>query len=445
MQNKLIRNIIFSVLGLLILGGAYYYVEKMPTKNEKKSEDTTKTENIEVVNFKTEDIKEVNIKNETSLYTVYKKDKENYGIKEYSNIEFSNSRLSLVFSDFASILAQSEIKDAAIGFVEKATAKITLNDGNFYTLILGDKVIGSEGYFLKYNDKIFVIDSYKSDSFLKEVNSFRETTLATIDNKSISKFSLSGSKGKILDIKLGEQKEMESFGTMAQYAMTYPKYKSVDSEKFGKILEPITQISVKSFVEDNPRDISKYGIGKLSLTIADKEKTINIRYGNKDEKGDVYAMLEGKNFVFTQESAMFDSLSKIEPLGLIETFAHIVNIDRVNNVLFNGNGKSYNLVIKGEGETKTYFINDKEIKEDVFKKAYQAVLGLFTNGFLEKPVSGAPDYTVVFYYKDGTKDTIDYISYNDRNYAVAKNGISDYIILKKNLSAQMAEIEKLIQ
>jgi hypothetical protein len=343
------------------------------------------------------------------------------------------------------ISAQKEIKESMPNFSQKATVKITSNDGNVYTLILGDKVIGDDGYFLKYNDKIFVIDSYKADSFLKQVNSYRETSLAIIDNKTTSKFSLSNSKGQIIDISIGEQKEMESFGTMSQFVMTYPKHMSVNSDKFGKILEPITEISVKAFVEDNPKDISKYGIGKLNFTITDKEKTVTIKYGNKDEKGDVYAMLEGKNYVFTQDATMYDSLSTVEPLGLMENFAHIVNIDKVNNVVFSGEGKRYNLVIKGEGDTKTYFVNDKDIKEDVFKKAYQAVLGIFTNGFAEKTVSGQPEYSVVYHYKDGTKDTINYINYDDRNYAVSKNGKVDYIILKKNLATQMAELEKLIQ
>lgn len=446
MQNKFVRNIVFSVVGLLILGGAYYYVEKIPDKNEKKPTDTVQqTEKIEVITIKTEDIKEINIKNESADYTVYRKDKENYGIKEFTNIEFLNAKLSIVFSDFSNISAQKEITDSQINFVSKATVKIILNDGTTKNLAVGEKVIGDDGYFLKYNDKMFIIDTYKADSFFKKVNDYRDTKLATIDNKSVSKFNLSNSSAQLVDIRIGEEKELERFGTTAQYVMTYPKFMSVNSEKFGKILEPIADISVVSFVEDNPKDVSKYGIGKLNFTITDKENTITIQYGNKDEKGNVYAMLVGKSFVFTMDASIYDVLSKVEPLGLIDNFAHIVNIDKVSSVIFSGKGKSYNLAIKREGEKTTYFINDVDTKEDVFKKAYQAVLGIFTNGFSEKKVSGEAEYTVIYHYIDGTKDTIEYINYDERNDAVFKNGVSDYIILKKSLAAQMAELETLIQ
>ena len=444
MQNKLIRNIIFSVVGLLILGGAYYYVEKIPDKNEQKPTDTAQTEKIEIINIKSEDIKEVTIKNENAQYTVYRKDKDNYGIKEFGNIEFSNVKLSIVFSDFASVSAKKEVTGSQLDFVSKATADIVLNDGSVKSLAVGDKVIGDDGYFLKYNDKLFIIDTYKADSFLKKVNSYRDTNLAAIDNTSISKFSLANSGSQLVEIRTGEAKELEKFGTTASFVMTYPKYMSVNSEKFGKILEQATGVTAIDFVEDNPKDLSKYGIGKLIFTVTDKEHTLTVKYGDKDKDGNVYAMLADKNFVFTTNSGLSDTLSKIEPLGLIDTFAHIVNIDKVNSVVFKGPGKTYTLTIKREGENTTYFINDAEIKEDVFKKAYQAVLGIFTNGFSQKTVSGEPEYSAVYHYTDGTKDTIEFVNYDERNYAVFKNGVSDYIILKKSLAAQMTELENTI-
>ena len=80
--------------------------------------------------------------------------------------------------------------------------------------------------------------------------------------------------------------------------------------------------------------------------------------------------------------------------------------------------------------------NDADIDEDTFKKElYQCVIGLICNDFCNDAVYGAPDVTIEYTMNDGSKDKLEFVSYNDRNYAVFKNGTCSMQILKKEVNA----------
>ena len=88
-----------------------------------------------------------------------------------------------------------------------------------------------------------------------------------------------------------------------------------------------------------------------------------------------------------------------------------------------------------------YFVDGKEANDSAFKKAYQQIIGLMANGFTENKVQAEPDYIITFVYKDGTTLVAKYIPYDERNYALEKNGSMEYTVLKKNLQSMMQAVE----
>jgi hypothetical protein len=463
-NSKLIRNIIFAVVGLVILAGAYYFVLKMPEKPIEPGEPEIETPtSIEVFNVKSDEINAINIKNSTDNFTVERKGQNEYAVREYPNIEFSNSKLTTLIYDFTTITAETEITGNS-GFelgIGAASVTVYLNDGNEQSFLLGNKVAGKNAYFMQSLDKIYVISSYKAESFQKELKSLRETAVASIDNQTVSALSIEKDGKKFMEIRNINDDETSRFSMVTSFVMTYPNYVSAASDKYGELLQKITGITAVDFVSDTvtPADLTKYGIGKLTLTVTDGEGTHKIKYGNKDEKGNVYAVYDGKNMLFTQNSAMFDAMAGVDPLSLIDKFAHLINIEDVSQVEFIEYDmekmktellpvkEKFVLKINGSGDGTTYEINGNSISDEKFKKIYQAVIGLTTNGFTENKswLGNMPEYGVDFFNKDGKSfGGAVYREYDERNYAVVQNGESEFIILKKKLTAAVQEIKEIL-
>ena len=442
-NKKLLRNIILSVVVLAVLAGSYYFVDKMPDKTQpQETPPPTPSSYVTVFEINQSDITEVNIINIKNQYTVAKNADDISYIKEYPNIEFMSASLNGIFYDFARISASREVVDETLDFgfeTSGVEATVFVNDGSSKNFKLGNQVIGDSGYFLKADGKVYVIPEYTANSFLKGIDDFRNRNLAAIDGQSVSDFNVTKNGSEFLSIRLITEEEREAFSQLAAHAMTYPNYTGVASDKFGELLQNITDIYVVDFISDNPSDASKYGIGKMSVEIKDAENITKVLYGNKDDKGNIYAMLEGKNFIFTQNPAIYDTLDKLNPLSIMEKFIHLINIEKINSVTIEGAGQAYKLVISGTEDNYEYSMNGKTVYEKDFKAAYQEVIGITANGFVEHEVTDT-EYTVTFDYKDGTQETYEYKNYDERNYAASINGKIEYTILKKKLSTAMENI-----
>jgi len=442
MNKKMLRNIIISVVSLAVLFGAYYFVMNMPEKETKDDiPDYTPTPTIEVLSIKSDEISEISIKNEDNSFTVAKKEENEFYVKEYPDYRFSNAKLNSVFYDFATVNAEKEMtEDDDYGFLESVnTTEILLNDGTIHSLTLGNKVSGSNSYFLKYNEKAYVVSQYEGSSFLKTVNSLRETNIMAVDLQSISAFSVDKDGKNFIDIREIKEEERDSFSMVTSHVMTNPKYISVSMDGYSAIMQKMTDITAVDFPLDN--DPKKYGIGRLTFKFTAGEETHKILYGDKDEKGNVYAQIEGESYVFLTSPTFFDELSTLDPQALMDKFSLLVSIDNITGVEIFGGGKNYNFVINGEGDDAKYFINNKEMKDEFFKKAYQEVIGLTTNGLREMDSVGGVEYTVIYKYKNGNQDICEYKNYDERNYAVFINDESEFIILKKKLTSAMTAIE----
>ena len=471
LKDKLVRNIVLGVIGLGLLVGVYFWVQSIPESGQQNSDDTpqeqTPQESIELLNVKNEDIKEIFIKNPDNTYTIHRQkvkvtktdengqetteEKDGWGVKEYPEIEFSSVKVENAVYDFASVYAEKEIEDAdlqELGLTAPvAQSTVYLNDGSEKTLLLGNKVAGGSGYFglEQSSGKVYVLPTYKAESMLKKLNDYRDTNLASLDIENIKTFTLKNPEGIVVDIRAINEEEKGQFSTLTTFVMTNPKYESVKSDTFGKMLEGLGAVNVSAFVEDAPADLSKYGLDApvLSFTLADQNKSYTIHYGKKTEDGLIYAMMDGKNFVFTQEPAMYDTLIKVEPLGMLEKFAHIIDINKISEVSVEGGGIKHTMSLQGEEDAKMYFVDGKEANDSAFKKAYQQIIGLMANGFTENKVQAEPDYIITFVYKDGTTLVAKYIPYDERNYALEKNGSMEYTVLKKNLQSMMQAVESL--
>ena len=228
--------------------------------------------------------------------------------------------------------------------------------------------------------------------------------------------------------------------------MTSPRYEAVSIQALADVLESITNVSVNRFVEDRPTDLARYGLENPSvvLEVTDGVGSYKIKYGLiPQSRTEVYAMIEGKDYVFTQSLEMFAALINVKPLEMLSGYIQLVDIKTVRSIEIEGGGKKHVMEIKGEETDMSYFINDFYAAENAFKNTYQHVIGITASNFAEKQPTGVPDYTFKFNYRDGNTMTVEFVSYDDRNYAAKKDGNAEFIVLKKNVSSIIQALDNL--
>ena len=123
-------------------------------------------------------------------------------------------------------------------------------------------------------------------------------------------------------------------------------------------------------------------------------------------------------------------------------FIKLQNIEEVNSVTVTGRGTQYEMTISGEGDNQTYAINGKSVEESPFKAAYQDIIGIMLNGICTVQPTGEPEYTVVYHKKDGTDVTIAFTSVADRSYAATLDGVTEFTVLKKDVTAMFDLLER---
>lgn len=453
-NKKLIRNLIIGIFVIALLAGLLVWAYKMPENSDGDNGDASDygdtTETISVLKLENDDVESIKVENEFGTYTILNKGDNKYELKDAGAIPYSSGLLSANFSSFTDISAQKDVTEENTEFSQTAKATVTLKDGSERVIVLGNEVIGKNQYFLQYDNKQYAVLSYISSAFLSEVNDFRETSLATI-SASFKSLSVKKDGKDYVTLKAVEDdKESKILDVGVSYILTYPQKMAADEDKITPLFEFLGQegytVSVADFVDDTIENKAKYGIGKKSVTFTSDNEEITLHFGNKDEDGNVYAVLNDEKYIFTMKSDLFDIIDAYSPDVLMNKMAHLILITKIDQVVFEGNGQKYTLDISGKEDNYTYKINGKKIEEDVFKKVYQEIIGITVDKMNDKIVKGGKaDYTVTFRYLDKSKVTYSYVSYDSRNYVLQKDGEGEKILLKKRLPAAMENIKNLLK
>ena len=133
----------------------------------------------------------------------------------------------------------------------------------------------------------------------------------------------------------------------------------------------------------------------------------------------------------------------IKPLEMLSGYIQLVDITTLNSIEINGEGKVHVMEIKGEKDDMSFFINGTYAAENAFKNTYQHVIGITAAGFADKQPEGEANYTFKFNYRDGRTMTVEFVSYDDRNYAAKKDGNAEFTVLKKNVVSIIEALDNL--
>lgn len=360
-----------------------------------------------------------------------------YRVYGNHSITLSQEKIKKLLNDFyrfhvlETVSETSEEADLKeYGFTgEQPLVNIHTNDGQMYTFVLGGISPDEKARYVKMSgdEKIYSMLKVKEESFLNDMNYYRDRRVGVLDGYTLLSFSVTDKGVRKMGIRYKNENDREVVTTDAiTYVMVLPYNGAVNIERFGELMSNFDEVYAVDFIEDNPYNISQYGLddySALKVVIQDIEQNRHeLTFGKADEKGNIYTMYGGCDFVFTTEPKMYNAVKELNAAEFIDKYTNIFNLEDVRNVTVTGTAKTYSLDINSSGAAK-YEINDKEALDQGFKAVYQGIIGIKITGAAEEERKEKEVLDITFTFKDGSKKTSKFYEYDSRNYgAVATDG-----------------------
>lgn len=442
MINK--KTIIILAAAVLVLAAATAAVF-MWSPSEKQEEEST-AETIYIWQGNADDMQSIDVSVPDDNFTFVKGDEDKWSIKGLEGAAVKNYSISMLASDLAAMTAKSVVEENAADLSKyglsdtKYVISANFSDGTKKTYYGGNKTSMGDGYYFKDadSDTVYTIYSTKFESLFAEKSSYRDITLLKVDSNKIKSISIKRSDGEISVKKLENPETVEGY-TLASWEMTSPINGTVDDSQFStNVLEKLTSLSVSEIVSDKG-DFAAYGLSNpyAVVTLSDEDGvTQSLKIGSLD--GDNrYVSVDSEPTIYSVAASAL-SFADVDAFKLATKFVYIAYVDKLDNITVTTGDAVYTLSASGEGDDRKFSFNGIEADADKFKKdLYQTVIGLICSDFCKDAKYAAPDITIEYNLNDGTHDKVEFVNYDDRNYAVFKNGSCNMKILKKDVTAMV--------
>lgn len=346
--------------------------------------------------------------------------------------------------------------------LEKPSATVTVlgADGSARTFLLGDRTPSGNRYYLmeQGDPSVYIVYASTGKGLLLERRDLHAASLPSIAVNSIQKVSLSFADGETVTV--GFEADTETVGVSALW-LTEPIRYEADAEKVSSYFESIAAIQLKGFeAEATPDTLAMYGLEtpKMRLVVFgadEKGNPVAIRElaigGDKDESS-IYAYIDGTSDVYLLNRSSVSFLSSVTTARLVDRFANIISLAKVDSldVLADGLRASFRIdrtpELDSESHPKSnrngqpvvseqFSLNGKPIEDAAFRRLYQLVIGTLVDGMIPEdrmPGQDAAPVLTVRYRLNTVREEelVEYLPYDADHYAVRRNGVCIFYILK---------------
>lgn len=445
------RNMLILLIAVGLLAGAYILI----SNTEKKKDPNADINSIKVVDISSDDIMQITVENQGVKFVfereiVKEKDsegkeveKKTWKVIEPAGLKVDESKINSIAINFSTIFAdkiiEEDAKDLALyGLDKPAVITAKLKDGSYKTIEIGDMTPTRGAYYFKEKDsnKVYTIGAYTAERLKVTKNQIRKTDLVEIEENSVIELSMKRNSKLVFEAtKAGE----------FDWQINYPIQGNANADALMPMIQAVTQANISEFVEEEPSDLSKYGLDRPSYEIgfktADYENSLLI--GKPKRAGsDFYVKLQDSPEVFVISSSAFKFLDKpIEEI--VEVFAYIVNIQDVSRLVVEIDGKTVDCGIqtdKDDRDKDKFTVNGRDVSDlkderdsQLFRKFYQAVIGVTLAKVEPEAQPERPaEITFTYYLKKAPgKMKVEFIPKDDRHYYVVRNDVYSGILVNR--------------
>ncbi len=446
-MKKQMKTILITAIACLVLAGALLLVMKLiPNEAEVITPSASAGESmmmiiqksataVEKAEFKTDSGEKFTIK-----YTLDETGNQVATlIGGEDNLAYNNTTMYDLAGHLGYMAAIQQIENASdkdFGFNKpQREIKITYTDGTVIELTIGKNAPSGDGVYIKREDtkEVYLIGGATRTMLMNTLHDYRVFTLFGPYTKTteIRKVTIER-KGhdKLIVVAKGDEVSTSEETSTAQYEIISPAQADVANDALeANLLTPLISIEADTLVEDNVKDLKKYGLDNpMRVEFEDSsDKTVAFLVGTLAGNGGHYVMLEGtKSVVMTKQPVSFIS---IDYTDLMLKLIWLHNMDTVNSIQYQlADGTSHSLQFK-QTTPITASYDGGEISDDNSSNLFLLTVRFTLQGKLEPSMKyGDPKITIRMKLKNGTETTLQLAEINERHYAAIIDGQARYYV-----------------
>ncbi|MDR2657479.1 MAG: DUF4340 domain-containing protein [Oscillospiraceae bacterium] len=397
---------------------------------------------------------------------------------------------------------ESNPADLAVYGLTEPKAKVTAryNDGSSRVFLLGDEAPSGYRYYFKEESspKIYTVYSSTGERYTAALASMHTTPAWTIAQEAIQRLKLTRQDGSVVET---QPNQGTAIGINAIELVQPFKYE-VDGERIGEVYTNIIALKLAGFEADpQPETLGLYGLdqpryildvygpapsptpvptpkptlapGSTATPVPAVTPTpsptpiptvlpdsggepeawlLHLQVGNQKNDTQTYVRVGDDPAVYLMDSATLSFLSNMTAPMLVDRFANIINIQKVDAIEISGMGLNERAEISrqpsvnadgtprldGNGKQMTddtFTLNGEPADDSTFRKLYQIIIGTRVDGVIPEgktPEADTAATLTIRYTLNEVRETetIEYLPYDADHYAVRRNGETLFYILK---------------
>jgi hypothetical protein len=424
---------IVTVVLLLVVGGYAYYLSRQPSEQNPKLNQISASD-IQRIELRSAGRDIVIERGKAGWHFVQpiRGDVDQTTADSMADA-IANLQITGTINDASGDLAPFGLKNPAVNVI------VTTKDHHILpTIMVGkDTPVGNSAY-IKSSQRpgiLLVANTFPSE-VEKSVDDLRSRTLIGFKPDEVQEVVLDSGNGNLLQLKKKGD----------QWQIAKPRPYPADNNAVQQLLDTVSNARIAEFVDDNPSDLAKYGLGNPSLKLilygGKSRSEESLLFGFKlpqPEKGTLYARRgEGSdqpvvtvdNYVFNALNKSFDDLRDKTVLGLDRS--------KVDHIIISS-PKFTETLARSDGNKWSITSNDKSAPAEtlVAESLLDQLRNLKADRIVENPMTNPERYGMV-------KPTLTLTAYSKDGKELGLLRVSrmEITITPKNVNPETAETEK---
>lgn len=469
------HRIITALVALLALSGAYLLVRYLPrSAPEERSAPVSAEPAIVLLEAEQDSIRRIRLEKTGAEPVTLVRGEDGWTIQYPHPLELLDGIVDGLVSTASRIPAERLIADAPEDLAQfglespAATATVVTADGTSRTVQIGNRAPSGYSYYMKRQGEntVYLVDSIYANRLLYELSDFRDRTIGEqVEYMNFEYLYLRNRSGEVEVVPSDEDDVLyEAFTGVYKLTKPYRVERGVDSEKLSELLDAMPAFTVKEFIDDAPADLAAYGLDRpqAELEVRDMNgASLHLLFGSRKDDSSIYVKAAGDRKVVTVDSTGLQLLT-VTPFTLVSKFALIVGIDAVDRIEIETPDRSWTAGIRRTEKTpdgaetgaeppaepevvETFFFEDREVEDSRFRKYYQVLIGLLTDGENRTPRPGEPALTITFHLTEEAERGsigISLVPYSRDFYQVYRDdGVSEFLVNSSQVRNLIEETE----
>lgn len=334
------------------------------------------------------------------------------------------------------------------GFTDPIEIRISTTDTDEkhpYIIYVGDNTPTYDAYYamIDGSDEIYTIDYNSGSVFCASKNALKNMYLFDTTASQVSYIRIE---------KQGESPVEIERDSERAWQILQPKGFSPAKAYVDDLADEIVHLSLTSFVEEKPADLSQYGLDKpyakvwLKGTDGSKQLEEEIWFGNAvsdhENETNIYGYFASNKQVFSitrSEASFADTTVK----SLVMPYCTEIDLNDLDTVTIDmGEVYDLNAVLTADIENSKYRFNDTDISDmydDNMNKLFTNLLRAICNlSFTEIELDGKPDpdaepaITITYKFRDHTERKLAFVEKAKNDYYLLTDGVYSGMTVRLN-------------